>query len=530
MPRLDPDQPPGRLELRGGTPDWLTPGVESSALERYVRIVRERWRIIAIAVAVTLAGSVLYLAQADPVYEAEADLLISPAAGDDDALIGLGLIRESSDPTRDVETVARLVTAPSVARIVKEQLDSPRSIGALIGTTAAEPVAQSNLVAITSRDSSAEGAQALANAFGRGLVQQRSEQLQRQVAQDLEQLQGQRRSAPDAEARAALDVQISQLETLSDGPDPTVTLATPAEAGSQVAPRPMLSLAAALVGGLVVGLIAAFLLELFDPRLRREEQLRGLTRLPILARVPRESAGTSHAPLKPDQLSPGAIEAYRALRATLSASRGPSAGPRSVLVTGASSSEGKTTTAINLAASLAYAGHRVILVEADLRRPAIGRALGIVPEHDLLDVLLEEATLEDALVETERHGPNLRCLLASGPRQRGGVVVDGLFLPTARTLIDEAKQHGDFVIVDSPPLTEVIDGLALAERSDEVLVVCRLGRSVIGRIVQLGELLARHGIQPVGFALVGVPPSATASDYYVDAASTPRPPEILSQP
>jgi capsular exopolysaccharide synthesis family protein len=269
-------------------------------------------------------------------------------------------------------------------------------------------------------------------------------------------------------------------------------------------------------------------LELFDPRLRREEQLRGLTRLPILARVPRETGG-HHAPLNPDELSPGAIEAYRTLRATLSASRGPHAGPRSLLVTGASASEGKTTTAINLATSLAYAGHRVILIEADLRRPAIGRALELEPELDLLDVLLEDATIEEALVETDRHGSNLQLLLASGARQNRGIVVDGLFLPTAKTLIEDAKRLCDFVIVDSPPLTEVIDGLALAERADEVLVVCRLGRSLIARIVQLGELLARHGIQPVGFALVGVPPSATASDYYVDAASEPRRRGILSR-
>jgi polysaccharide biosynthesis transport protein len=523
MPAFDPDPRPGDLDLREG---WLASGVEASPLERYVRIVRERWRIVLLAVVVALAGTVIYLAQAEPVYEAEADLLITPAA-DEDALLGLGLIRESSDPTRDVETVARLVTTPSVAREVQQELGSSRSVGALLGAVSAEPVAQSNLVAITASDSSAAGAQALANAFGRGLVEQRQRRLQQQVERQLERLRDERSSAPDTDARAALDAQISRLETLRDGPDPTVRLETPAERGAQVAPRPVLSLFAALVGGLLLGLTAAFVLELFDPRLRREEQLRGLTRLPILARVPRE--GRRQGPLNPEELSPGAIEAYRALRATLSASRGPQAGPRSLLITGASASEGKTTTAINLAASFAYAGQRVILIEADLRRPAIGRALGIEPEYDLLDVLVEDATLEDALVETERHGPNLHCVLARGPRQGGGAVADGLFLPTAKTLVDDAKRLCDVVIVDSPPLTEVIDGLVLAERVDEVLVVCRLGRSLIARIVRLGELLARHGIRPVGFALVGVPPSATASDYYVEAASRPRRRSMLSR-
>jgi hypothetical protein len=64
----------------------------------------------------------------------------------------------------------------------------------------------------------------------------------------------------------------------------------------------------------------------------------------------------------------------------------------------------------------------------------------------------------------------------------------------------------------------VIDGLALAERADEVLLVIRLGRSLQSRIIQLAELLAQHGIEPVGIAVVGVPPSDTASDYYVSPA------------
>jgi polysaccharide biosynthesis transport protein len=238
----------------------------------------------------------------------------------------------------------------------------------------------------------------------------------------------------------------------------------------------------------------------------------------VLTRVPRESS-RDKIPLRPNRLSPGTIEAYRTLRATLSVSRGGVSGPRSLLVTGASASEGKTTTAINLAASLALAGHRVILIEADLRRPSIGRALGIESKHDLMDVILDEAPLADAL-ETVEGYDHFWVLLARDPGEGGAPFADGLFLPTARTLLERAKEHADFVIVDSPPLTEVIDGLALAEHADEVLLVIRLGRSLQKRVVQLGELLAQHGIEPVGIAVVGVPPSESASDYYVTA---PRP-------
>jgi succinoglycan biosynthesis transport protein ExoP len=239
-------------------------------------------------------------------------------------------------------------------------------------------------------------------------------------------------------------------------------------------------------------------------------------RLPVLARVPREPGGKT--PLRPERLAPATIEAYRTLRATLSASRAGKTGSRSVLVTSPSASEGKTTTAINLAASLALAGRRVILIEADLRRPSIGRTLGIEPTTDLMDVVLEEAPLEEALEQVEGYGPNFEVLLAKDPGENGAPNADGLFLPTAQALIDRAKGLADYVIIDSPPLTEVIDGLALAERADEVLLVIRLGRSLQARIIQLAELLAQHGIEPVGLAVVGVPASDTASDYYTSPA------------
>jgi capsular exopolysaccharide synthesis family protein len=508
--------------------DWLHPTSEPAPLERYVRVVRERLWIVVACVVLCLVATIVYLALAPKVYEAEADLLLNPVPRDSDSLVGLTLVRESSDPTRDVETVARLVTSPAVAQRVREELGTDRATRDLLDDVEAEPVAQSNIVAITARADSAEEAQRLANAFATALVAGRTEQLHEQVDALLERLRSRRQEtgAPGSAAREALELRISELDTLRGGPDPSVRLQSPAELPtSPVAPRPVLSIAASLVLGLVLGLVGAFALELLDPRVRREEQLRRLLRLPVLARIPRESGG-SRTPLRPEGLGPATIEAYRTLRATLTASRSGAAGPRSVLVTSPSASEGKTTTAINLAASLALTGHRVILIEADLRRPSIGRTLGIEPRSDLMAVLLEEVRLEEALEQVEGYGPNFEVLLAKDPGA-GTPNTDGLFLPTARSLIDQAKGLADYVVIDSPPLTEVIDGLALAERADEVLLVVRLGRSLQARIVHLGELLAQHGIEPVGLAIVGVPASETASDYYVSAQ--PKRPGALAR-
>jgi capsular exopolysaccharide synthesis family protein len=520
--------PAGPADRRRGA-EWLQPKSEPLPLERYVRVLRERIWVVVLCVVVCVAVTVIYVSTAAKVYEAEADLLVSPAPRDSESLVGLPIVRESSDPTRDVETVSRLVTSSSVARRVRTDINSDRSTRALLDSVEAEPVAQSNIVAITAQGETAEEAQVLANAFGNAIVEDRTQQLHDQLDQVLERLRS-RRDEADGQGRAAqeaLELQINELETLRGGPDPTIRLQNPAELPtSPVAPRPLFSIAASIVIGIVLGLVGVFALELLDPRVRREEQLRRLLRLPVLARIPREAG--SKTPLRPDRLSPATIEAYRTLRATVSATHAGKPGSRSLLVTSPSASEGKTTTAINLAASLALAGKRVVLVEADLRRPSIGRTLGLEAQLGVMDVVLDEAQLEDALLQVEGYGPNFEVLLAKDPGD-GSPNADGLFLPTAQALIDRAKQLADYVLIDSPPLTEVIDGLALAERADEVLLVVRLGRSLQSRIVQLGELLAQHGIEPVGMAVVGVPASDTASDYYVSAARPTRRSKALAR-
>jgi Mrp family chromosome partitioning ATPase len=155
----------------------------------------------------------------------------------------------------------------------------------------------------------------------------------------------------------------------------------------------------------------------------------------------------------------------------------------------------------------------VILIEADIRQPSVGRALGLESEFGLTRLLRGEVTLEEAMVETGEGGANLRVLLARGsgdPDVFGG---DELLLPAASRLLSSAQRLADYVVIDSPPLAEVVDALELARRADAVLLVARLGQTQMTRLRRLGALLARTGVEPVGIVLVGTA-HPRASDNY----------------
>jgi len=493
--------------------DWLQPPEEQEGLTRFVHVLRERiWLILGI-VALTTGIAILYVVTAQKVYEGEADLLISPISGEQNpAYVIAGLPQESSDPTRDVETAARLVTTLDVANRVADELDTGQSPQSLQANVRAEPVAQSDIIAVTGRANTPEEAQDIANTFAEQAVEERTQRMRDQIDERLPALEASQQSG---EGGTALADQIAQLKVLRSGNDPTIEVETLADLpSSPVSPRPALSVAGGLLAGLILGIAVAFASRVLDPRLRREEQLRQLYRLPILARIPVETSKKTDRPISPNSLSPSSLEAYRALRATLAASRVGS-GSRVVLVTGPAPSEGKTTTAINLATSLLAAGNRVILIEGDLRRPAIGRALGTAPKRGVVSVLLESVDLRDALVTDSVYGENLGLLLAD---YEGGWVTELFSLGAAERMVEEARELADYVIIDSPPLTEVVDALPLARLADDVLIVTRLGNSRLSAVHRLGELLAENGIRPVGFAVVGVPRPSKTSYYYQERA------------
>jgi Mrp family chromosome partitioning ATPase len=500
------------------SPVWFAAGADSEGLPYYLAVLRSRVWFIAITTAVCLGAALLYLSQAEKVYQASADLLITPVPPDNASLIGLGLPHESSDPTRDVETIARLIETQVVARRVVRALGLDVSAPELLAKVDATPVASSNIVTVSAKANSPDLAARIANTFAEASVAQRTAQMHAQLDVVIPQLKRQVAGLGpnDDVAREGLVASLRDLETLRALKDPTIRLETPAEPPSaQIAPRPALSVAAALVAGLIIGGAAVLALEFIDPRLRREEQLRRF-RIPILTRVPFEgrSSRRRSTPLLPAQLSPAAHDSYLLLGATLSADSSDGRTLRSVLVTGSDPGVGKTTSALNLAVDLS-ATESVVLVEGDTRRPSLGRALNVNGARGLTDVLLNRCQLNEAVVDLARPG------LTSAP-QASGLQLLGrgsgetslsriVTSASAASLIRQAHQVANWLVVDTPPLALAPDTLPLAKQVDYVLVVVRLGSTRLRALEELAELLVQQGVTPAGFVLIR---SRNSKPYY----------------
>jgi capsular exopolysaccharide synthesis family protein len=491
---------------------------------RYLVAVREHWLLVLLITIAALAAAITYANTAEKRYEAEADILVTPIAGDDEVFIGIPLLRESGQ-SRAVLTVARLIKAPALAEAVRQRLGTDKSRGELLDAIEVTPQEQSNIVTVVGTADNATEAAAIANAFAQQLVDKQTEAFQIELQAVIERSRARLQSIPRAQRAlgegVAIQQRLGQLAALVGAEDPTMNISSEAVPPPSPAwPRPALTVAVALLAGLLLGVGVAVGLELVSPRVKREEELVLEQRLPILTRVPHMSRRVVHGYLRGREPLPGDVkEAYRTLRASL-ASAGPEGGvPGVILITSAMPGEGKTMTSVNLAVTLAQAGLKVILVDGDLRRPMVGTVVGGgLPKAGLAGLLLGKATPEQALVNAPGHGDELRLLLSSAD---SASLIDLLRPDRVDRMFTDLKELADVIVVDSPPLTEVSDALALADAADAVLVAIRLGRTRRDKLAELRRMLAQRGIAPAGF-IVTTRRRSRGSGYYYQAQEPSR--------
>jgi len=283
------------------------------------------------------------------------------------------------------------------------------------------------------------------------------------------------------------------------------------------------NLSFALVLGVISGVGLAFLLESMDNSVRTPEQATALSALPSLGMIPLGSKSASHGATGKrlaltgskevvetvTQVRPQSqmAESYRALRTSLLLSN-LGAPPKVIMVTSARPQEGKTTTSINTAIVLAQKGVRVLLVDADLRRPSIHKTLGMGPRSGLSNVLTGSATVQQTIT-TSPILPNLFILPAGTPPPNPAEL---LASSNMRDLIAELRELYDHIVIDTPPTLSVTDAVVLSPSADATILVIRSGQTTKQALRRARDILMQVNAHVAGVLLNAV--DLTSPDYY----------------
>jgi len=283
------------------------------------------------------------------------------------------------------------------------------------------------------------------------------------------------------------------------------------------------NLAFALVLGLTSGVGLAFLLENMDNTVRTTEQAQIISALPALGMIPLGSKSSNNGPgqKRPElassreavelvtQVRPQSqmAESYRALRTSLLLSN-LGAPPKVIMVTSARPQEGKTTTSINSAIVLAQKGVRVLLIDADLRRPSVHKTLGMGPRSGLSNVLTGSTTLEQAITPSPIL-PNLFVLSAGTPPPNPAEL---LASSNMKDVLAELRGQYDHIVLDTPPTLSVTDAVVLSPRVDAIILVIRSGQTTKQALRRARDILMQVNAHVTGVLLNAV--DLSSPDYY----------------
>ncbi len=293
------------------------------------------------------------------------------------------------------------------------------------------------------------------------------------------------------------------LESLEiDIVDPAVPAAAPT-----LKPKSTIVITALIVGG-TLGIILAFLLESLDTGIKSISDIESITQLPSLAIVPRikrvgaDAPGASVAQKNLEAISSPKSqfsEAIRSLRTSLLLST-TGRPPKFILFTSATPAEGKTTISTNSSIVLAQGGTRVLLIDADMRRPAVHPRFGLSGKIGLSTLLTGGSTFAETIQKVPE-APSLD-IIASGPVPPFPAELLGS--EAMRTMLLNAAATYEYIVIDSPPILSVTDGVILARDADAVVLVVRHGKSSKHIIRRARDLLIRAGAPISGIVLNAV--------------------------
>ncbi|WP_052425301.1 polysaccharide biosynthesis tyrosine autokinase [Streptomyces fulvoviolaceus] len=436
-------------------------------LRGYLKVLARRWPTVLICLVLGIGAGEAATAVTTPVYEAHTQLFVATRTGADTADLNNG---QSFSQAR-VQSYAAIVATRQVTQPVAHELGLEYTPEQLASRITAEAPLNTVLINITVRDTVPARAARIADAVAERFIT---------VVEKLE--------TP------------KQVAAYPDGLDPSTSLVSPVSLGvtqqasvprNPVSPKRLLDLVAGVFGGLLLGAGLVALREALDTTVKTSDALGELTSLPVLGSIPYDRSSARQRIAMDAASTSARAEAFRRLRVNLQFAQVDDR-PRVIVVTSSVPGEGKTTTAVNMALSLADAGMRICLVDADLRRPSVAGTFGLVQDAGLTTVLIGQACIEDVV------------------QQAGGrltVLTSGAVPPNPTELLASERMEAvlrelaatyDVVVVDSAPLLPVADTIGLAPLADGVLFVVRASKTGRDQIRSAAESLSRTGVRVLG--------------------------------
>ena len=501
-------------------------GSETTQLLDYFRAVRQRWRLVALIVVLTTGIALAVSLSSDKKYDASAELLLrgqEPVNTLLDPNAGGG----STDPERDLNTQVELIKVSATANTVLRQLGLGRSADDLLAQVDTQTSSTSNIVTLRVRDPDPTLAARIANAFATAYVQFRLNSARQRYrdAADLAQRQLLALSPIDRRTPEGRELQARQRElqitaALQTGGAEIVRRASIPTSPSR--PRPKLSGALGILLGLVIGIGAALIQNLVDRRFKDEREVEEFFDLPVLAGIPRRPRRGA------DRNDQAQREAYGLLASNLRAS---TTGPANsvLMITSPGPADGKTSVTLGVARAYAQLGLRVIMLEADLRRPSFGRFADVTKSAGLAGVLagspvaneliwLDAATLKSSDVgDRGAIGVLPAGALPDNPQR----ALSDQALPL---VVEEASEIADLVLIDTAPVGTVNDATMLRHVARGVVIVCRLSQTTKDAARRANRALRNLDVEILGLVITDAGGGERHSYYYAATPGTAEPP------
>jgi capsular exopolysaccharide synthesis family protein len=394
-------------------------------LKSYLRILQEKWWIVLAAFVSTVAVTAVLTFARAPVYQATATYIVAPSGEYENVESLVGVLDAMS---RRVE-IAGTYTEIAASQEIKQQAADALGLSQTLRNNLhveSQLLPDTNVIEITVEGSNRELVQLFADSVG---------------ASTTAYVQG----LYGAYGLRLLD----GAEVLSD----------------RTRSSRLTTLALGVLVGLALGVACALFSEYLDSSLRNAQDIEAVTALPTLAQIPisPRHGGELRFALDGDSAQ---REAFLRLRTRILANE-PERLARTLLVTSAEAGAGKSTVVAHLATAMARSGRRVIVVDGNLRQPALHQFFGVSSDSGLCDVLMGQHSLDEVLQDTDV--PGLQVLASGSPGS--DCVVDLLDSCRMTDTVHHLAEEADLVLIDTPSVLSVADATALAPMTDYVLLV-----------------------------------------------------------